>query len=166
METELIIEGGGFPPMSARGCHQTLTLVPHGEFRRTVNGDLCFMGSHDAKYRSIIGCDDKNTLINEGVLGRGALVRVGCLQRLWQKGEVGVNMLSRAAVVGSVCVMTQQQEVVGFTMIDEKTLCIENVEREIFISYRPWLWMHVVDLKLFTDEWGLKCGWRIDMEEK
>lgn len=167
METQLLIEGGGFPPMSARGCHQTLTLVPQGTFRRTVNGELCFMGVSPPKYQSIIGCEDKNTLINEGVLSRGALIRVGCLQRLWQKGVVGLNALSRCAVDGSVVVMTDQQDAVSFIMRDEK--CVEvkaDTCGDFFISYRPWLWMHVVDLKLFTDEWGLKATWRIDLEER
>ena len=164
METELIIEGCGFPPLSARGCSQELTVATQGTFRRTVNGDLAYMGPESHKYRSIIHCEDKVTLVNEGVLARGSVVRIGCLQRLWQQGN-GRIMLEREAVIGSVVAMDAAQKSVDAHVIDAKTVEVPNMQADVFISYRPWLVMRVISLTLRTDEWGLKAGWQLDLEE-
>lgn len=166
METELIIEGCGFPPLSARGCSQELTIVEQGAFRRTVNGDLAYLGPDSHKYRSVIHCEDKVTLVNEGVLARGSIVRIGCLQRLWQQGY-GRVMLEREAVAGSVAAMDAEQKAAEVHVIDSKTVEVvnESGNEKIFISYRPWLSMRVISLTLRTDEWGLKAGWRLELEE-
>lgn len=164
METELIIEGCNFPPLSARGCSQELTVVDQGTFRRSVNGSLVYMGPVDHKYKSIITCEDKVTLVNERVLARGMDVRIGCLQRLWQQGKPGTVTLERDAVVGSVAVIDGMQKPIGFTIIDSRTVQISSVEPS-FLSYRPWLLMRVISLKLYTNEWGLKAGWQLELEE-
>ncbi len=163
METELIIEGSGFPPFSARGCRQDLSLVPSGEFRRTVNGDLIYLGPVSHKYRSVIACEDKTTLANEGALSRGSVIRIACLQRLWQKGS-GVVTLERDCVGGSLAVTDECQSPVSFEMIDKRHVKVEG-ESPAYIGYRPWLSMRVVDLTLYTDEWGLKAGWKLTLEE-
>ncbi len=168
METVLVIEGSGFPPLSARGCQQILSCVNQGEFRRTVNGDLCFVGNQGGKYQSVISCEDKTVLVSDGVLARGNLVRVGCIQRLWQTGHVDIVELEKEAVEGSIGVVDCLQEPVPFEVINSKTirlLCDEEQIKDCFVSYRPWLWMRVIQLRLFTDEWGLKVGWRLDLEE-
>ena len=168
METELIIEGCGFPPLSARGCSQKLTIVEQGTFRRTVNGDLAYLGPEHHKYRSVVTCEDKVTLVNEGVLARGMVVRIGCLQRLWQQGN-GRIILEREAVTGSVVALTAAQKSVDVQMIDSKTVDVatgcKDANMNVFVSYRPWLSMRVISLKLYTDEWGLKAGWRLELEE-
>ncbi|MDP3372567.1 MAG: hypothetical protein Q8S21_06760 [Candidatus Paracaedibacteraceae bacterium] len=184
METELIIEGCDFPPLSARGCSQELTVVDQGTFRRSVNGSLVYMGPFEHKYKSIITCEDKVTLVNERVLSRGMEVRIGCLQRLWQQGKPGLVTLERDAVAGSVAVIDAMQKPVNFVMIDTKTVQIISDPMESafsrpaelnfsepvfsnssFISYRPWLLMRVISLKLHTNEWGLKAGWQLELEE-
>ncbi|MBL8677145.1 MAG: hypothetical protein JNJ47_06985, partial [Alphaproteobacteria bacterium] len=47
-ETELTIEiigkGNFFAPYSARECTQTLTPIPQGSLRRTINGKLVWVG--------------------------------------------------------------------------------------------------------------------------
>lgn len=165
METELIIEGCGFPPLSARGCSQELTLVEQGTFRRTVNGDLAYLGPRQHKYRSVVQCEDKVTLVNEGVLARGMVVRIGCLQRLWQQG-VGDVTLEREAVAGSVAAMDSGQNPVIVDVVDAKTIKVTQASQtDVFVSYRPWLTMRVISLTLRTDEWGLKAGWRLELEE-
>lgn len=166
METELIIEGCGFPPLSARGCNQELTIVEQCAFRRTVNGDLAYLGPKDQKYRSVIHCEDKVTLVNEGVLARGMIVRIGCLQRLWQQGYGRVT-LEREAVTGSVVALDAAQKAVEMHLIDSKTIQVtsEGDHANVFVSYRPWLSMRVISLTLRTDEWGLKAGWRLELEE-
>lgn len=167
METELIIEGCGFPPFSARGCNQELTIVEQGTFRRTVNGDLAYLGPENHKYRSVITCEDKVTLVNEGVLARGSIVRVGCLQRLWQQGG-GQVTLEREAVTGSIVAMNASQKAVEMQVVNPKTIEVareSDAKEVVFISYRPWLVMRVISLTLRTDEWGLKAGWRLELEE-
>ncbi len=163
METELIIEGCNFPPLSARGCNQELTVVEQGTFRRTVNGDLAYLGPENHKYRSVITCEDKVTLVNEGALARGSMVRIGCLQRLWQQGN-GRVVLEREAVAGSIAAMDAAQNPVVVDVIDSKTVNVVS-DANVFVSYRPWLSMRVISLTLRTDEWGLKAGWRLELEE-
>ncbi len=163
METELIIEGCGFPPLSARGCQQELSIVEQGTFRRTVNGDLNYVGPKSHKYKSVIRCEDKTTLVNEGVVMRGATVRVGCLQRLWQQGSCGFMTLEREAVSGSIAGIDRRQKSRIVRLIDAKT--VELFDDDTFISYRPWLVMRVIALTLNTDEWGLKAGWVLELEE-
>ncbi len=179
METELIIEGCGFPPLSARGCSQELTVVPQGEFRRTVNGNLAYLGPDQHKYRSVIRCEDKVTLVNEGVLARGMVVRIGCLQRLWQQCQNRCVTLEREAVSGSIVAMDGAQKPLSVRVLDSKTVevaahgddevaaVIEDKVKanKVFISYRPWLSMRVLSLVLYTDEWGLKAGWTLELEE-
>lgn len=168
METELIIEGCNFPPLSARGCSQELSIVDQGSFRRSVNGDLVYLGPSTHKYKSVITCEDKVTLVNEGILVRGMVVRIGCLQRLWQQGILGKITLERPYVAGSIVAMDSSQRSVEIVLIDPNTIEISHqvVENEpIFISYRPWLSMRVVALKLYTNEWGLKAGWQLELEE-
>jgi hypothetical protein len=162
METELIIEGCNFPPLSARGCTQELTVVPQGAFRRTINGDLAYLGPENHKYRTVIRCEDKVTLVNEGALARGAVVRIGCLQRLWQQGN-GCVTLEREAVAGSVAAIDAAQNPVVVHALDSKT--VEVGEGKVFVSYRPYLSMRVISLTLHTDEWGLKAGWQLELEE-
>ncbi|MES2252818.1 MAG: hypothetical protein V4482_03930 [Pseudomonadota bacterium] len=171
METELIIEGCGFPPFSARGCQQELSQVEQGAFRRTVNGQLTYLGPKNHKYRSIIRCEDKVTLVTEGVLARGQVVRIGCLQRLWQQVNVeaasGPVTLEREAVAGSVGCLDAFQKSVDVRVVDAKTVevMMACAAGDVFISYRPWLSMRVISLALHTDEWGLKAGWRLELEE-
>ena len=53
MESELTINIGGFPPLSARGCEQELTPISEGEFHRDINGDLIYLGQDThTKYKS------------------------------------------------------------------------------------------------------------------
>jgi hypothetical protein len=164
METELIIEGCNFPPLSARGCTQELTVVSQGVFRRTINGDLAYLGPENHKYRTVIRCEDKVTLVNEGALARGSVVRIGCLQRLWQQGN-GQITLEREAVAGSVAAMDAAQNPVVVHALDSKTVEVGEGDGKVFVSYRPYLSMRVISLNLHTDEWGLKAGWRLELEE-
>ena len=167
METELLIEGIGFPPLSARGCVQHLQLIEQGHLQRTVNGELCYVGPAANKYRSIIRCEDRHSLVTEGVLVRGHRIRVGCLQRLWQQCCGAEITLDRPAVAQSIAVVDRDQQIVPFTVVDECTVhCAQaSAEQPLYLSYRPWLWMRVVTLTLQTHEWELKSGWQLVSDE-
>ena len=110
MESELILSRGGFPPLSARGCVQQLMPILAGELRRTINGSLIYTGkSLTHKYRSIITCEDRAVIAMEG-FWRGSEIRVGCIQRIWQKVEGEQALLERDPIEGSVFIMTAKQQ--------------------------------------------------------
>lgn len=161
METELILSVGGFPPLSARGCVQELTPVMLGSLRRTINGTLVYVGKPQQKYRSVIKCQDKSVLASEG-LGRGSLVKVGCIQRLWQRVDSGQLTLERDPVEGSVAAVDTFQTPVTIKQIKDRTV---EVAGKGYVSYRPWLTMRVMSFQLMTHEWGVKGEWKLELEE-
>lgn len=161
METILELSVGGFPPLSARGCVQELIPITLGEFRRTVNGALLFLGENETKYKSIVSCEDKNVLASH-LLAPGQPVRISCLQRLWQKVERERVVLDKACVSSSIAVFDAHNAPVDFDMKGD----VIHIKGEgAFISYRPILEMLVRTYELKTDEWGLRCGWRLESEE-
>lgn len=149
------------PPLSARGCVQELMPVSLGALRRTINGKLVYVGKPQLKYRSHIWCQDKGALASEG-LWRGTLVKVGCIQRLWQKADGGQVVLERDPVEGSVAAVDSLQVPVNITSVKGRTVV---VERKGFICYRPWLEMRVTGFSLTTHEWEVKGGWKLELEE-
>jgi hypothetical protein len=170
MESELILSRGGFPPLSARGCVQQLMPVETGALRRTINGRVIYTGKPIAhKYRSIISCEDKASLALEG-LWRGSEVRVGCIQRLWQAVEGQEVLLERDPVVDSIFVVTEKQQQKDIREVRGRKVLISEARPSIklggvFVSYRPWLEMRITTFSLHTSEWGLKVGWRLELEE-
>lgn len=168
METELILSVGGFPPLSARGCQQDLMPVPQGSLRRTINGELVMVGSQEHKYKSTVKCNDKTSIATDG-LYPGCEVMVGCIQRLWQKVAENKDnipvILERYPVKGSVVVMDEHQKEIEVTAIDGKKIQLQDRSSTYYISYRPWLNMRTITYSLNTDEWGVKGGWSLEMEE-
>jgi hypothetical protein len=152
--------------LSARGCIQHLLPIESGELRRTINGALIYTGkvlTH--KYRSLITCQDKATLALEG-FWRGSELRVGCIQRLWQKTMGAQVLLERDPVVDSVFAINCNQEARKIEEVKgRKVVLEEGFATEIYVSYRPWLDMRVVNFSLITNEWGLSAGWRLELEE-
>ncbi|MBM3467889.1 MAG: hypothetical protein FJX71_00465 [Alphaproteobacteria bacterium] len=166
MESELILSRGGFPPLSARGCIQNLIPIESGLLRRTINGSLIYVGKESGhKYRSIISCEDKASLALEG-FWRGSEVRVGCIQRLWQKVSGQEAHLERDPIEGSLFAVTQDRKNIEIKEVSGRKVAINKKRDEvIFLSYRPWLNMRVIVFTLTTNEWGLKAGWKLELEE-
>jgi hypothetical protein len=166
MESELILSRGGLPPLSARGCVQHLMPIESGALRRTINGALVYTGKASShKYRSIISCEDKASLALEG-FWRGSEIRVGCIHRLWQKAYGSEVVLDRDPVDGTVCIITSTGQERGEKEITGRKVVIGDLtETEAFVAYRPWLYMRVVTFSFMTNEWGLKSGWRLELEE-
>lgn len=156
--------------MSARGCIQQLMPIETGALRRTINGSLIYTGKPTAhKYRSVISCEDKASLALEG-LWRGSEVRVGCIQRLWQTVENHEILLERDPVVESIFLVTEKQQQKDIQEVRGRKVVVCGGNSAInpgqaFVSYRPWLDMRVVTFSLHTNEWGLKAGWRLELEE-
>jgi hypothetical protein len=163
MESELILSQGGLPPLSARGCVQELTLLSLGQFRRTVNGELVFLGLNHKKYRSVIICEDQAVLATDDLLP-GTELEVHCIQRLWQKSDSWQLVLEREPVQGSVFAVDQAKQPVLVVRENGKEVTLEN-EGLAYVCYRPKLRMRVLHYALKTNEWGLKTSWRLELEE-
>lgn len=161
METELTLSRGGLPPFSARGCTQTLSLVSLGAYHRTIANKLVYLGKPEKKFKSVIQCQDMTSLATDG-LWPGTVVEVGCIQRLCQKILGDVCVLERPArpesvqvtLVGDNCAYEYKDQTIFF-----------KEQQEGFVSYRPILRMQVKNYTLTTDEWGVKVGWQLDLEE-
>lgn len=163
METELVISRSGLPPLSARGCIQELVPLAMGQFRRTINGDLVFLGTNGKKYKSTISCEDKTVVATDG-LAIGTIVEVSCIQRLWQQCNGGKVFLDRMPAERSIHVIDQKHNPVSIVCYDGRELTI-GTEQPCFVSYRPLLTMRITRYVLKTDEWGVKTGWQMELEE-
>ena len=172
METDLTIEGGGLPPFSARGCHQVITPIRNGEYRRTIEGKLIFIGNDTHhKYRTKIRGQDKTSPAIEK-WWRGSQVHVGCIQRLCQE-IVGDGLkksieLARVPVEGSVIVFDDTKTDYKIDTLQGQKVVLEEESpkgKRLFISYRPLLEMMMTHHTIETDEWGHQVGWVVEFEE-
>ena len=168
-ESVLILERVGFPPLSARGCEQTLTPLISGDLKRTINGDLIYVGQKGHhKYHSIIKCHDKVTPAFEG-LWRGSLVKVGCLQKLAQEIiSDQLILLKHEIVPGSVNVIDNNHKKLGFQMAEGRAITLEipiRLGQKAYVFYRPYLMMRVINFKVMTQEWQFSTQWELELEE-
>lgn len=165
LHLEIIGKGNVIPPFSARECTQTLSPIPQGILRRTVNGELvCVNGGGPKKFYSVIRCKDKASPAFDG-LWKGLILKVGCIQPMTQ-------MVSPESV-------SIQLERVGFdihlfdfggilwpaTLNPNRWISIPPDFPGGFITYKPILTMMVKNYGLETDEWGLSVGWTLELEE-
>lgn len=168
MESVLTLSIGGLPPLSARGCIQTLMPTENGCIQRTLNGTAHYVGPSTLKYRSTIQCKDKTTLATHG-LQPGTEIMVDCIQTLWQQiiphASTYTATLEREAVSNSIAAITAERDAVPIEVVDQTHIRIPPMAKPIFISYRPKLKMCVHTYELFTDEWGMNAGWRLELEE-
>ena len=166
-ETNLILGVAGLPPESARNCQQELSPIPNCEFKKSINVDLLFLETHERKrYKSVITCKDINSPIIDGIWV-GSQISVGCIQNLWQAinpGESKVRLI-RPAVEGSVCAVNNLGDAIPFRLVDDEVEFNKIHYEKIFLCFRPWLIMLVINFSLDTDEWGMSGGWKIVLEE-
>ena len=163
MESVLILSRGGLPPFSARGCTQELIPIALGECRRTINGELVFLGQGGKKYRSNITCADQTVIATDDVQP-GMVVTVQCIQRLWQRVSGGEAQLERDFVPESLAAISEDKHTVEIAFVKDRQIKLHTT-LPAFISYRPILNMRVVSYSLKTDEWQLKTSWKLELEE-
>jgi hypothetical protein len=152
--------------MSARGCTQELTAIPQGEFHRTINGDLIFVGNPIHKYKSVIRCQDQSVIATEG-FRVGDVVHVGCIQPLSQKidpSEESIT-LTRVAVPNSVYVVKENNEEYPRFSSNSQMITLHEQHGTLFAFFRPKLNMRVTSFTLTTDEWKMKAGWVLELDE-
>jgi hypothetical protein len=169
-ETDLILEGmeqqNAFPPFSARECSQTLTLLPGGSLRRTINGELIRVGGNaHQKFCSIITCKDHMTPAF-GNFWAGSLVKVVCIQTLTQM----IPALASCVVLERDPLKVRVQDIKGAEILslrsEGKNVFLPSEFPGGFVTYHPWLVMLVKTYRLETDEWGAIVGWTLELEEK
>ncbi|MDR1361865.1 MAG: hypothetical protein LBJ16_01455 [Holosporaceae bacterium] len=167
IETNLMLGIEGLPPESARNCVQELFPIPNGEFKRSINGDLLFLESSEKKkYRSVISCRDVNSPLADKIW-IGSRISVGCIQNLWQSivpGEVKIQLL-RPPVQDSVLAFNAAGDPERFILSDNALELLESSTEKIFVSFRPWLSMNVIDFSMETDEWAMTGCWKLTLEE-
>lgn len=164
-ETDLTLEivgkGNALTPLSARECIQTLSPIPQGILRRTINGVLvCVSNGGHRKFHSTISCKDKSSPAFES-LWKGTVVRVHCLQFLTQAVPRGTTHLQ----------LEREEEEIHLYDASGNDWAVGD-ERSVpedfpggFVTYRPCLTMMVTSYTLETDEWGLRVGWTLALEE-
>jgi hypothetical protein len=166
-ETNLILGVAGLPPESARNCQQELYPIPNGEFHKSINGNLLYLESNERKrYRSVISCKDINSPLIDGIWV-GTQLTVGCIQHLWQAinhGEHTVRLI-RPPVEESVSVVNSCGKAIRFELEGDEVNLLESYNEKIFVCFRPWLIMLVIDFSLETNEWGMSGGWKLILEE-
>ena len=166
-ESNLILGVFGLPPESARNCIQELYPIPNGEFKRSINGDMLFLESTERKrYKSTISCKDLNTPIIDGIWV-GSKVNVGCIQHLWQSISPGdtATTLIRPAVDSSICVIDKSGNPLKFNYSNNIISIYKTHQERIFVCFRPWLAMQIIDFSMETNEWSMSGGWKLVLEE-
>jgi len=166
-ETNLILGLTGLPPQSARNCVQELSPIANGEFENTLDGRSIFVETcNRRRYRSIITCNDANSPLADGIW-IGSQLLVGCIQNLWQAIEPGETeiKLIRPAVSSSILAINNFGEHIKFREMDNSVKLYRPYNERIFVCFRPWLTMHVINFSLKTDEWGERSGWQLILEE-
>jgi hypothetical protein len=166
METNLTLSIGGFPPFSARGCVQKLVPISVGEFFRTLNGDLVYTArSQEKKYHTFIQCQDQTPPATDGLIP-GISVKVGCIQRIWQKWDGNVPIqLEKDSVFGSVLVMNKHRASLKIREQRGRQVIVDSQLDGGFVCYRPLLTMRLIRYALTTQEWNLSVSWEMELEE-
>ena len=171
-QTNLVIRGGFFPPFSCREAEQTLTPLQTGELRRTINGELCYIGaSRHHKYQTSIKCQDRNIPALQH-LWVGAEVEVECLARIWEGHEMTSEslsvQLSRKYVPLSIEVLDQAGHAVSYELLENNQIKIPvALNSSVLIGYAPILKMRIKNFHYCTKEWAVvdPNAWQIDLEE-
>lgn len=166
-ETDLILEiigkGNFFAPYSARECIQTLTPIPQGSLRRTINGKLVWVGQEThRKFKSTITCKDKVPPAFDG-LWRGDKVNVTCLQTLTQTIPQGAQEVTLEREPASLHLYDHSGKIWPAPI--EQHFSLPSDFSGGFVTYAPHLSMIVNNYTLELDEWGLTICWTLELVE-
>jgi hypothetical protein len=166
LRLEVMEKGNILTPFSAREVIQTLTPIPQGTLRRTINGTLVCVGNiGHRKFSSTISCKDQSAPAFEG-LWKGTLLKVGCVQALTHLILKGTKKIQLEREPLSLHFVDVSGKVWSAKKPKDRQLLIPNDFPGGHISYCPWLIMRVKNYQLETDEWGLTVGWTLELEEE
>ncbi len=168
-ESDLKITGVGFPVLSCRDATQILSPIHHGEMRRSVNGELCYVGTNrHHKYQSRVTCADQN-LPGIQQVWVGAVVTVHCISPLWEffvlEGEEIKHRLSRPIVEGSLLVKSADNTPLDFQWNEGILTLPQGGGERVMVSYRPLLKMRIASFDFKEAEWQDGRFWQLGLEE-
>lgn len=164
MESLLSIEGLSFPRFSSRDARQTIYPVKWGEFRRTVNGDLKYVGlPGQDKYKSVINCDDEVLPpFHQNWVGQDAKIgSLALLSETHKVDETGVIRLHRAAVQNQIICDVAHIECEGREVKFPKA----HEGEYVTVQYRPILHAKITHFVVKDHEWDNKVSWQLEVEE-
>ena len=169
--TDLILQPKGMavsslPLLSSRNCTQTLTPLAHGQLRRTINGQLIHTGlPGHTKYQSTITGEDQAPPALENIW-KGTLFQVGCLPYLTQPNLGNPRIeLARDPVPDTVMVVDNEGGYHEPLAVTGRQVTLPENKTTDYVSYRPQLDMYAVDFQITMNEWGMKVGWVLKLEE-
>jgi hypothetical protein len=151
IETDLKLSIGGFPPMSARNCHQTLWCQDLTKRRRTINGNLVTLGNLIKKYKTKIKGTDENILATGAYLTPGTRVEVTCLQRICEKIDFGTSkvLLSRPLEEKSLIFLTKAfDENLSFHKTIKNLLKRLVIEQECVLEFKSEIDLNKINKSL------------------
>lgn len=165
LRLEILGKGKVIPPFSTRECIQTLIPISHGSLRRTINGNLVYVGYKGyRKFHSTIACKDKIPPGFEG-LWKGDLVKVGCIQALTQTVPKKTSKLQLEREALSLHLYDTTTKRWSVKQGSDRWISLPPEFPGGFITYTPLLLMMVKTYHLEVDEWGLTVGWKLELEE-
>jgi hypothetical protein len=163
---EIMDKGNILSPFSARECTQTLSPIPQGILRRTINGMLVCVGNRGhRKFQSTISCKDKAPPAFDE-LWKGVLLKVGCLQSLTQIVPPLTQKVQLERAPLSLTLYEYSGKTWACDKLQDRWITIPHKFPGGFLTYRPLLKMVVKNYFLETDEWGLSVGWTLELEEE
>ena len=168
VESEFSIEGVLFPLFSCRDVKQTLSPTKTGLFRRTLSGDLEYLGLEGAqKYASkIYGSDSTLPPFHQNWVGQS--VTVSCATTLTESCVVSDQQtitLNREAVDGSVLYNGEVlKKGEGDLQAPHFQVQVDPGET-ILVSYRPVLKAMMTGFSYKDYEWENRVDWTLSIEE-
>lgn len=165
-DTLLVIAGPALPRWSARGLTESLEPVDNGRLRRTVNGDLAFVGDAGGrKYAVSVAARDTRAPAFAGQW-RGSAVTIDCVSMLSQWAASGTSVtLGRTPVSGSVEAETADGASVTVSGVSGAVATLAANPSGAFVRFRPQLACLVDSFSQDTDEWGAAVGWSLKLVE-
>lgn len=160
------VDVSSLPLLSSCNCTQTLIPIAHGQLRRTINGQLIHTGlPGHTKYQSTITGEDQAPPALENIW-KGTLFQVGCLAYLTQPILRPPRIeLARDPVPDSVVIIDDMGDYHEPLTVSGRNVTLPENKAIGFVSYRPQLDMYAIDFQITTNEWGMKVGWVLKLEE-
>jgi hypothetical protein len=166
-DTLLRLDALPWPPFSARAARQALEPLGLGALKRSVNGELAYVGTGAEKFRSTIRGRDAEAPDFDGVF-RGMETSVDCIAELTARISVGGSgaVLARDPVPGSVRALDASGAEVEISGIEGREVSLAGpAAGDVFVVYRPRLAMLVEGWACERDEWGAVVSWEITLVE-
>ncbi|MBF0560729.1 MAG: hypothetical protein HQL37_01685 [Alphaproteobacteria bacterium] len=175
VSTVLTLSGRDIPAWSARWLDETLEMMPLGEIRRDVNGNLVDLTlSLERKYRCTLYCRDREAPPLDGVY-RGTTLTVGCVTELVIPVSLASGSATGTAARTIVAGSARGYRNSGSSYQQAASVSVSGAAIRIgfgdsssgnaFIAYRPSLSMMVSAIRYGSGEMRAQRPWSMVLEE-